>query len=194
MKINRNLFWRALAAITIVEACFLLAGCGDWESQAIQIISLINPAVVAVLNILAALGVSVSPSFMTAFNNWSQQASAALAEIKSLIAQYKTAAASAQPGILNQIQTALATVQQNLQTILPELHIDNAQHQLWVENALDAVIGFFSALQGLLPALPAATTRKAELELHAKANDVVKVFKAEFNDAVKNFGPEYELQ
>lgn len=194
MNVNWNLFRRTLLALMIIEACFALTACGDWESQAIQIIGLLNPAIVAILNILAALGVAVSPSFLTAFQNWAQQAQQALTTVESLVNQYKTADATAQPGILNSIQTALATVQSNLQTILPELHIDNPTNQERVAAALAAVIGFVTAIQNLLPALPQATTKEAEVELHAKATTAVKVFKQEFNNAVAPFGTEYELQ
>lgn len=194
IRIDNKLFLRTLAVLFIIEACAFLTACGDWESQAIQIIQMINPAVVALLNILAALGVSVSPSFLTAFQSWSQQAQTALTEVGNLINQYKTAEASAQPGILNEIQTALSTAASNLQQILPILHIDDTKAQQEVTAALSAVMGFLAALQNLLPAVQTATTKEAKLELFNKVNAAAKVFKTEFNNAVKNFGPQYELQ
>lgn len=189
-----KLFWRTLAVLFIVESAFLLAGCGNWESQAIQIIQLLNPAIVAVLNILAALGVSVSPAFLTAYQNWSQQAQKALGDVYALIEQAKAAAASAQPGIISQVQAVLQTIAADLQTILPDLHIDNPQHQAWVGAALSAVLGFFATLINLLPKLQSASTREDMISLHSESVTARNEFRKEFNSAVSNFGPEYELQ
>src|SRR5690349_249919 len=98
MKFNRNLFWRTLAVFAIVDACLLVTACGDWESQASQIIGLLGPSLTAILQILAAFGVGISPDVMAKFNIWAAQAQSALTTVQQLIAQYKTAAATAQPG------------------------------------------------------------------------------------------------
>ena len=193
MKFNHKLFWRSLAVFAILDSCILLAGCGDWESQATSIIGLLGPALTAILQILAAFGVGISPTVMQKFTDWSTQANTALAEVKALIAQYKTAAATAQPGILSAITVALQTIVANLQTILPEMHITDPTTQARVLAAFDAVIGFVTAIINLLPAVKPKLSEHEAKELHLKATTAVDVFKAEFNNAVEPFGKEYEI-
>lgn len=192
--INTRLFWRTLAVLFVIESAFLLAGCGNWESQAIQIIQLINPAVVAVLNILTALGVSVSPAFLTAYTNWSQQAQKGLADVATLIQQASQAAASAQGGIVSQVQAVLESIVSDLNTILPDLHVDDSKSQAAVAAALNAIVGFFGTLIALLPQLQAAKTKEDMISLHSASVDARNQFKKDFNKAVSTFGPEYELQ
>lgn len=193
MKFNHRAFWRTLALFAILDSCLLLAACGDWESQAIQIIGLLGPALTAILQILAAFGVGISPEVMQKFTDWSNQAEAALAEVRTLIAEYKSASATAQPGILNSIQTALQTVVANLQTILPELHITDANTQARVMAAFEAIIGFVTAIQNLLPAVQPQLSDREAKALHSQAEETAKVFRTEFNNAVESFGKQYEI-
>ena len=193
MRFNRSVFWKLISAFAVMDLCLLMAGCGDWESQASSIISLLGPALQALVAILAAFGVGIPASVMTAFNSWAQQTQTALVTIKGLIASYKAAAATAQPGILSEIQTALNVVTNQLATILPELHITNPNSQAKVEAALAAVSAFIASLIALIPAVSSANTVKAEHELAAKANESAKKFRSDFNAAVGGFGKQYEI-
>lgn len=170
-----------------------MAGCGDWESQATAIISLLGPALQALVAILAAFGVGVSADVMAAFNNWAQQAQTALVNIKGLIASYKTAAATAQPGILSEIQSGLTALTSNLGPILTSLHITDPNSQAKFTAGVEAVTAFVAALIALVPAISAAKTVDAEHALAAKANENTKTFRSNFNAAVSYFGKQYEI-
>jgi len=193
MKFNRNLFWKLIGIFAVMDLCIIMAGCGDWESQASTIISLLGPAIQALVAILAAFGEGVSPAVMTQFNNWAQQAQTALVNIKALIASYKAAAATAQPGVLNEIQASLTALTSELGPILTQLHITDPNSQDKFTAAVGAVTAFVASLIALVPAVSAAKNMEAERKLADKATESAKQFKSDFNSAVSFFGPEYEL-
>ena len=193
MCFNHKLFWKLISLFAVMDLCLLLTACGDWESQAINIIGLLGPAIQAVIAILAAFGVGVPPTVMEQFTNWAQQAQQALLTVKGLILQIKTAEASAQPGILNAIQVGLQTVASDLNTILPELHITNADTQAKIAAAFAAIIGFIGTIINLLPAIKPAMTVAEGRELEKAAQGSAKEFKAQFNEAAGYFGKQYTI-
>jgi hypothetical protein len=192
-RFNAQLFWKLIAIFAVMDLCLVMAGCGDWESQASSIITLLGPALQALVAILAAFGAGVSSSVMTQFNSWAAQSQSALVTIKGLIAQYQTASAEAQPGILSSIQVAVQTVIDNLATILPELHITDPNSQAKVIAALSAVSAFLASLAALIPAVASAAADD-EFKLGAKVTESKKQFKKDFNAAVGFFGKQYELK
>lgn len=194
MKFNKRLFYRALMIFAVLDLCILLASCGDWESQASSILSLLGPAIAAALQILAAFGVGVSPSVMSAFNSWEQQAQAALTTVKSLIAQFKTAEAAAQPGILSQIEAAIAALAANLATILGELHVTDPATQAKIAAVFAAISGMLGAVLNLLPALQGKVADYHErVSLYQAYQAKAKDFKATFNAAATQFGEKYAI-
>ena len=194
MKFNRTLFTRLLLIFAALDLLVLMTGCGNWESQASSIITLLGPALQALVAILAAFGEGVSTSVMTAFNDWAQQAQTALINIKALIASYQTAAATDQPGILSKIEAALNALTANLGPILASLHITDPTSQAKFTAAIEAVTAFLASLGALIPAVTTATTMDAERALAAKATESTKTFKATFNNAVGYFGKQYQLK
>jgi hypothetical protein len=194
MKFDARLFWRLISIFAVLDLCLLATACSDWETQSSSIISLLGPALQALVAILAAFGAGVSESVVTAFNNWAAQAQTALVNIKALIASYKTAAASAQPGILNEIEAALSALTTNLGPILASLHITDPASQAKFMAAIEAVTAFLASLGALIPAVSSAATIEAERALSAKATESTKTFKKTFNSAVEFFGPEYRLK
>ena len=193
MKFNRNVFWKLITVFAVMDLCLLMAGCGDWESQASSIISLLGPALQALVAILAAFGAGVSANVVTQFNNWAQQAQTALVTIRALIASYKTAAAEAQPGILSEIQAGLSALTTELSPIMAELHITDPTSQAKFAAGVTAVTAFIASLIALIPAVAGARTPKAEKELADKATESTNTFKKDFNSAVEFFGEEYCL-
>jgi hypothetical protein len=195
MKFNRKLFWRLLGVFAVLDLCLLSVGCaGSWETEASSVISLLGPALQALVAILAAFGEGVSTEVMAAFDNWSQQAQSALINIKALIASYQTAAATAQPGILNEIQAALSALTSNLGPILTSLHITDPTSQAKFTAGVEAVTAFLASLAALIPAVASATTLEAEKALAKKATESTKQFRSAFNSAVGWFGPQYTLK
>jgi hypothetical protein len=195
-RFNSRIFWRLIGVFAVLDLCIFMAGCGDWESQTSNIIALLGPALQALVAILAAFGAGVSGDVVTQFNNWAQQAQTALVNIKALIASYKTAAATAQPGILAEIQAALSALTANLGPILSSLHITDPNSQAKFIAGVEAVEAFVASLVALVPAV--ATLPKLsvgdEAKLGEKVNETKKKFKSDFNNAVGYFGKAYELK
>ena len=194
MKFNRGLFWKVLGIFAVLDLCILATGCANWETQASSIISLLGPAISAALQILVALGVAVAPGVMTAVESWSQQAQTALTTIKGLIAQYQTAEATAQPGILASIQAAINTVAGDLTTILPELHITDPNTQTKVIAVFGAISGMIAAVAALIPVLQGKVAdEKEEARLYVAYKSTAKNFRTTFNEAAGYFGKQFEI-
>jgi hypothetical protein len=193
MKFNKQVFWKVIGVFAILDLCLLMAGCGDWESTASSILTLLGPAIQSLIAILAAFGVGVSQDVVSTFNSWAQQFQTALVNIKALIASYKAAAASAQPGILNDIQAAVAALTANLGPIMSSLHITDPNSQAKFEAAVGAVTSFVAALAALIPAVASATTPEKERALGAKATESTKTFRSAFNAAAGYFGKQYTV-
>ena len=183
-----------LALLTIIFVLQLAACSTVWTSEASSIISLLVPAIEAALGILAAFGVGISPAALSAVASWGQQAQAALAQVKTLIDQYNAAEASAQPGILTEIQTALSVITSGLATLLPTLHVDNPTTQQKITDVFDAIAGEVSALIALVPALQGNATSHDELKALIAQVKSPKEFKADFNAKAGMFGDQYRLK
>lgn len=194
MKFNKKLFYRALAIFAILDACVLLAGCGDWESQASSIITLLGPAITAALQILAAFGLGVSATVSEQFAAWEQQAQTALTTVKTLIAEYKAALPADQPGILEKIQTALTAVSGNLSQLLTEIHVTNPDTQAKIVAVFAAISGMLVAVVNLIPAIQGKVTNpELEFRLYHAYKETAKNFKADFNAKAGVFGKSYEI-
>jgi hypothetical protein len=194
LKFDTRLFWRLIGIFAVLDLCLLATGCGNWESTASSIITLLGPALQSLVAILAAFGAGVSETVVNQFNNWAAQAQTALVDIKALIASYQTAAPTEQPGILGKIEAALNALTANLGPILASLHITDPASQAKFTAAIEAVTAFLASLGALIPAVSSATTLDAEKKLAAKATESTKTFKKTFNDAVEFFGPKYRLK
>jgi hypothetical protein len=148
---ERNL-WRG-ALVFVLCLTVGLAGCSAaWIGEAQEIVAVLIPAVANIVTLVATLdGKGVSAGDLQTIQSAGAQAGADLQLIQSLIAAYEKADASAQPGILNQIQTAIATVESNLQNLLPGLHIKDAA----TETKITAVVGILlSEVQSLAAVVP----------------------------------------
>ena len=188
-------FSRLCFLISTLSLLMFAAGCvTTWVGEATSIIQLLVPAISAALGILAAFGVGISPTVMAAVQSWANQATTALQTVAGLIDQYSTAEASAQPGILNEIQTALSTVVSNLTTILPELHVNDPSTQAKILAIIEAIQAEMSALINVIPAIQGKVTSHEEMKALVAAVKGPKEFKAEFNTMVTEFGRQYELQ
>jgi hypothetical protein len=157
MEIMRKLetLGRGMMAVVLCIT-MTLTGCStDWIGQAEQIVAALIPAAANIVTLVAVLeGKTVSAADLQTIQNAGTQAGADLQLIQSLIAAYQKADAAAQPGILNEIGSAINSVQANLQGLLPALHIKDAATQA----KITAVVGILlSEVQSLAAVVPLVT-------------------------------------
>lgn len=187
---------RFFAAVTILWMLLWLTGCtASWVSEATSIINLLVPAITSILSILTAFGVptGLTTTALASIQSWANQATAGLQTVANLIDQYNAAEATAKPGILTEIQTALSVITQNLATILPEVHVTDPATQAKIDAVIQAVQSEMQALINLVPALKGEVTSHDELKALVAAVKSPSEFKAEFNKAASAFGPGYEI-
>ena len=183
--LNRiNLLW------TLAWVIMLLTGCTTtWTTEAINIITLLGPSITSILAILAAFGVGLSPTVATALTAWSGRAETGLAQVKTLIEQFNTAQATAQPGILAEIQTALGVIDSDLATLLPTIKITNASTQAKIMAVVQSFQSELSALIALVPALQGKVTDHDQFKKLIAAVGSSKQYRSDFNKKVDAFGP-----
>ena len=187
---------RFFAAVTVVWMLLWLTGCtASWVSEATSIINLLVPAITSILSILTAFGVptGLTTTALASIQSWANQATAGLQTVANLIDQYNAAEATAKPGILTEIQTALSVITQNLATILPEVHVTDPATQAKIDAVIQAVSSEMQALINLVPALKGEVTSHDELKALVAAVKSPKEFRKEFNAAASAFGPGYEI-
>ena len=142
--------------LAVVLCCTVfMEGCSTaWIGEAEEIVAVLIPAAANILTLVATLeGKGVSTGDLATIQSAGAQAGADLQLIQSLIAAYGKADASAQPGILSQITTAIATVESNLQNLLPALHIKDAATQAKLTAVVGIVLSEVESLADVIPLL-----------------------------------------
>ncbi len=182
-----NWFGRVAVAL-ILCLSMVMAGCSTaWIGEAEQIVAALIPAATNIIALVAAMQAkSVSAGDLQTIQKAGTQAGADLQLIQSLIAAYQTADASAKPGILNQIQTAIGTVQANLQGLLPALHIQDAATQSKVTAVVGIVLSEVQSLAAIVPfvsanpspAMMAKATASTQKQLPLTASEFVSSYNA----------------
>ncbi len=149
---NSNRFGRVGLGLVLCVT-ITLAGCSTgWIAEAEQIVAALIPAAANIVALVAALqGKSVSAADLQTIQNAGTQAGADLQLIQSLIAAYQKADATAKPGILNQIQTAINAVQANCKGCLPALHIKDAATQAKITAVVGIVLSEVQSLAAIVP-------------------------------------------
>lgn len=201
MKFNAKFALRVLMAFAIMDMCFLMAGCStSWVTEATGIIGALIPAVQGILTILAGFGVkTLSPGVMTAVQQWGQTAQSDLQNVVlPLINQYNTAEASAQPGILGEIEAAMQTVTNGLQQILPALKVSDPTTQAKVDAIVTEVSDELQAVLNLIPVIKGSPTPAMAMRALAEKPEAVaklkseKQFKHDYNAKAAEFGEQYK--
>jgi hypothetical protein len=143
---------RVLVAVVLCLT-MTLAGCSTaWIGQAEEIVAALIPAAANLVTLVAALeGKTVSASDLQLIQSVGTQAGAGLQLIQSLVTAYQQADASAQPGILNQIESAITAVQSNLQGLLNSLHIEDAATQAKVTAVVGILLSEVQSLAAIVP-------------------------------------------
>jgi hypothetical protein len=151
MKMRGNLGRGTMALVLCLT--ITLAGCSTaWITEAEQIVAALIPAAANLVALVAALqGTTVSAADLQTIQNAGTQAGADLQLIQSLINAYQQADTSAQPGILNQIQSAINAVESNLQGLLPALHIKDAATQAKITAVVGILLSEVQSLAAVVP-------------------------------------------
>ncbi len=141
----------------ILSGTMVWTGCTtNWISEGEEIVSVLIPAATNIVAVVAALaGKAVSTADVQAIQAAGSQAEAGLQLIQSLMAAYEKADASAQPGILSQIETAINAVQNNLQNLLLALHIKDAATQAKITAVVGLVLSEVQSLAAIVPLVKA---------------------------------------
>src|SRR5580698_9221163 len=150
----RQAFCIGKAGLALILCVLVLfTGCSTaWVGQAEEIVAALIPAAANLVTLVAALqGKSVSAADLQTIENAGTQVGADLQLIQSLVAQYEKADAAAQPGILNQIESAVNTAQANLNGILPAIHIKDAATQAKISAVVGILLSEVSSLAAVVP-------------------------------------------
>jgi hypothetical protein len=142
-----------VGVVLVLCMTITLVGCStDWIGQAEQVVAVLIPAATNIVALVAALqGKSVSAGDLRTIQSAGAQAGADLQLIQALVAAYQKADELAKPGILNQIQTAIGSVQGNLQGLLPALHIQDAATQAKITAVVGIVLSEVQSLAAIVP-------------------------------------------
>jgi len=186
---HRNLWFVLLTVWT----CLWLTGCSAWTTQATNILNLLGPAVEAALGILSAFGIGIPASVLQQFTTWSTAAKAAFAQVAILIQEYQTAVATAQPGILGEIQAAIDVVAGDLTNLLPLIKVTAPKTQAIIAAVFGAISAMLVSLVNLLPVLKGEVTDHEEARKRIAAVKSAKEFKTEFNQLTSQFGAKYQI-
>ena len=175
---------------------FVMTACTtDWINEATSIINLLVPAIEGAIAILAAFGTGLSPDVLTQVQTWGQKATTALQTvILPLLNEYNQAEASAQPGILVEIQNGLQALTDQLNALLPLINVTDPTTRAKIMAVVDTVANELAALVALVPAIEGKVTSHDELKALVSAVKSPKEFKSAYNDAAKPFGEQYMLK
>ena len=179
----------------IGQAFIAMALCGTlmwtacstaWIGEAEQIVAELIPATTNLVALVAALqGKSVSAADLQMIQSAGARAGTDLQLMQSLITQYQKADATAQPGLLNQIQAALSAVQSTLNGLLPALHIKDAATQAKITAVVGILVSEVESVAAIVPlvkasASPAMMTMAAK-QVKKKAPLTASEFTASYN-------------
>ena len=164
----------AIALIAVTVACST-----TWVTEAVNILKVAAPAAVNILTLIAAfegrpVDARKSAIIINDFN-------AAITELQN----YASASASAQPGLLAQLDAALVTTQNDLASILVDVHVSNPTKVAQINALVSFVISEVAAVQSLLPNAP-VTARKIPVDS--------KHFKRGYNAIMKDADPALVLK
>lgn len=183
---NSNRFERGALALVLCITMTLAACSTTWIGQAEEVVAVLIPAATNILTLVATLqGTSISAGDLQTIQNAGTQAGADLQLIQSLITAYQNADATTKVGILNQIQTAIGTVQTNLQAVLPALHIQDTATQAKITAVVGIVLSEVQSLAAIVPLLSPNTskmmTAKAAVQTKKQAPLTAEEFVKSYN-------------
>jgi hypothetical protein len=176
---------KAILAVVLCGTMMWTACSTAWIGEAEEIVAALIPGMANLVALVAALqGKSVSAGDLQTIQSAGSQAGADLQLMQALIAQYQKADASAQPGLLNQIQVALNAVQSTLSGILPALHIKDAATQAKITAVVGILLSEVQSVAAIVPLVnpsAAGRTMAAASQATKKAPLTANQFVASYN-------------
>jgi hypothetical protein len=148
---------KALVAVILCGTLMWTACSTEWIGEAEQIVAALIPGLANLVTLVTTLqGKSVSAADMQTIQSAGAQARADLQLMQSLIMQYQKADASAQPGLLNQIQVAMSAVQSTLNGLQPALHIKDAATQAKITAVIGTLLSEVQSVAAIVPLVNAS--------------------------------------
>jgi hypothetical protein len=143
---------KALVAMLLCGTLVWTACSTTWINEAEEIVAALLPATANLVTLVATLeGKNVSAADLQTIQSAGTQAGADLQLVKSLVTQYQKADASTQPGLLNEIQSAINAVQSTLTSLLPALHIKDPATQAKITAVIGIVLSEVQSVAAIVP-------------------------------------------
>jgi hypothetical protein len=192
MNETRDNIRRICLTVIALNMLILLAGCtANWINTTLDIIKVLIPAAASLLGLLGTLGLPVGA--LTAFTKWSTDATNALQNVVTpLIAEYNTAEATAQPGILGKIDSAVSAVLAELNALLPSIQVTDPASQAKISSLITEWGNELEALLNLIPVIKGEVADHDKVMLLLSKVKSAKSYKHDFNNGVKAFGKSAE--
>ena len=148
---------RKALVVVVLCATLMCSACSTaWIGEAEQIVAALIPGIANLVTLVATLsGNNVSAADLQTVQNAGAQAGADLQQMQSLITQYQKADAAAQPGLLNQIQAAMSSVQSSLNGLLPALHIKDPATQAKITAVIGILLSEVESVAAIVPLVSA---------------------------------------
>jgi hypothetical protein len=149
-----------LGAVVLCATMMWTACSAAWISEAEQSVAALMPATANLVTLVATLqGKTVTASDLQTIQSAGTQVGADLQLVQSLIMQYQKADASAQPGLLNQIQSATSAAQSTLNGLLPALHITDVPTQAKVTAVVGLLLSEVESMAAIVPLVNPSASR-----------------------------------
>jgi hypothetical protein len=187
---------RFLLLFALLNLLLFACACSTaWTTEAVNIINVLTPAIESALAILAAFGAGISPGAISAIDAWGQQATNDLKNvIAPLIQQYNAAVASAQPGILQEIEAGVTVILNNLSTVLPTLHVTDPATDAKIQAVITAIEAELTSLMNLIPVVQGKVTDHDQVKALLNKLKSAKAFKSDYNAKAGVFGKQFEIR
>lgn len=169
----------SIAMIAVLSAT--IACSTSWVAQAEAIVAALTPAVVNILQLTLLLqNKTISAADSAIIQKVTSEVNADLTLVGALIDQYNNAAAADKPGLLAKIETVTATIDSNLNSLLPSLHITDQVTAAKITAVVGIVISEVQSLQALIPLVKSNAKKlpNGSLDVPLSAHQFKKSFNA----------------
>lgn len=176
---------RTFTALLLIPVLLFAMACdwGAWTVKANQIIAEAAPAVGLIIQLLPLFGAPVPPVVGAAITAWTPQIQEGLTLLGGLLIQLQNAAQADKAPLMDKIQAQIDLVQAKLASILPTLHILNADLQAKITAIVGAIDDAVKEVSILVNAAQGKTAQAKAIRVGYMAKDG-KSFKKHFNDVL----------